>query len=245
MEGRGDSARRDAVDADPERNQFLRHAPRHVGDEGLRRTIDAGPVRRPVAGSDGGCVDDETTILLQVRYRGGGRCQDGTRVEVHHRIIMLVRHLGIGHARDHATGIVDEPVEATEGVRRLLDHAGHLSRFGSIAADQVDPPSGCLDLLRQGLRGVYACIVVKADKRPLRGEFPGQRRTDSGRGAGDQHGFFGKVGNDELRGHVLPPRGHDFSRPDALGPRRRTTVIGDAGGIHKPFLLRKWPASAT
>lgn len=114
-------------------------------------------------------------------------------VEVHDRGIMGVGIFRGRLAPQHAAGIVDEPVEMTEGLRRLLDDTLGLAFPRHVALDQVHGAAGRPDLVCKLLRRFAAGIVMHADLGPLSRKGAGQRRADPGRGAGDQHGLAGQV----------------------------------------------------
>ena len=50
-----------------------------------------------------------------IATRAGGEHRAG--VEVHDAVVLLVGQFGIGHAAEHAAGIVDQPVEPAEMLR--------------------------------------------------------------------------------------------------------------------------------
>ena len=88
---------------------------------------------------------------------------------------MLVVHVGIGHAADHAAGIVDEAVEPAEMLRAFLDHAVDVGGDARIALDEQGLAAAVADGLGQLFGGIPARIVVQRDAPFLRGI--GQRKA--------------------------------------------------------------------
>ncbi len=140
-----------------------------------------------------------------MRERRLHRGEDRARVEVEHRVVVVVRNIGEGEAAEHQPGVVDEPVEPAERIGRVVDDPARGLRIGYVAVDE-NRDSACIgDPFDHRFRGLLARIVVDRDLRALRRERCGKRRADARRCSCDEHRLAGEVGNNETRccGHGI------------------------------------------
>src|SRR5262249_36631607 len=121
-------------------------------------------------------------------------------------------------ASEHAAGIVDQPVEAAEMLCRVLDHTGDVGRFREIALHEEDVATRLANLRGKLLRGLAALVVVQPDLRLLLGIGARQRSTYAGRGARDENGLAGEVGNGEGRHGRAPLICRAFGRVPTRPP---------------------------
>ena len=158
--------------------------------------------------------------LLQPRHGDAAGGDDRARIEVHDAVILLVGHLGIGDAAEHAAGIVDQAVEPAEMLGRLLDDAGDVGRKREIALGDERPRRPLADFGSQLFGRFAAFVVVQADLAALLGIGAGKCCADAGRGAGDQHGLAGEIGDGEGEGIWQAPWRRCKAAPVLRAPGR-------------------------
>ena len=148
----------------------------HVAQTGLRRGVDD-PARALLAEDLGGELGHGEVTL---------------EVDIDDDVPFL-----FGHVEDHPVaqdaGVVDQDVEPSEGVERLLDHAlasGHVGDRvvvgDSIAAGVLDRGHDLVGGCRLAVEfaALRAAVVVDHDLRALGGEQEGVSASDSASGAG-------------------------------------------------------------
>ncbi|ENN88799.1 hypothetical protein RHSP_23570 [Rhizobium freirei PRF 81] len=146
VERRCDDAGRNRIDADLVVDEFLGVTMRDGRDEALGGGIEDRAVAAAVAGGNRRGVDDEAALLLEVRVGGPGCGKHRAGVEVHHALIVLVGHFGGRKPAEHATGIVHQPVQATQDFGGFAHDPFGLTVLGDIALDQMYRAAAIPDL---------------------------------------------------------------------------------------------------
>ena len=121
-----------------------------------------------------------------------------TRVEIDHRLDMLVARLKRVDPSEHQAGVVDEAVEtAYSACSRLGDDLRARLRVRDVAFDRQRFAARGLDLAHKRVSLFGARLVTDRDPRPLLGEASRDGGPHPRRTAGDQDSFAGEIGNDE------------------------------------------------
>src|SRR5918998_365164 len=238
VEGGGYDAGGDAVYEDVLLDEFLGHGSCQGAHAALGGGVGDGARPSPVAGCDGGQVDDASRALaLHHREDGPGAEKDAFEVYVHHAVPEVLGHLGERAALHEGARVVDEHVEPAVAVPYLPDHPLHLAGVRDVPPDEHRLAARGRDALGDLPRLVLARVVVDDHPASLLGERLRGGAAYAGAAARDPRDLFGKVHT------LLPPcnvlavvwmiRHNGFFLPGRI-QRRRGEPRGSPAATRRP-----------
>ncbi|VWX50171.1 hypothetical protein NOVOSPHI9U_260204 [Novosphingobium sp. 9U] len=188
--------RRNGVDGDAQARQFARGELRQRGDPALGGRIvglaDVGEQRRVRGRVDHASVNGISGLGLEAPVVGGmvQRRERTLQVNLDDAVPLVLAHVH-EHAIAQDTGVVDQDVEPTEGIDRLLHHLLRIAPVGDIgrvhrrlAAHRLDRRD---DFLRRRLVGTFAggagTEIIDDNLGALFGQLERMRASETSSGA--------------------------------------------------------------
>ena len=198
-----DIAGRDRVDLNARLRQFCGQNLGEHQHRGFADTVDAHARLRPFAG-DGGHVDDFAAApfqhLVAARF-GHAKVADHVHIE---DLVPVALLGGENRAEVGVCGrIVDQDVDASECVNRLLHQRGDGAAVAGMGGNGEGAPAICSDRLGHLVQPILFA-AAQHDCRPHRCVAAGDRRAYAPGGAGDHRDFAGQIETGELAQEFSP-----------------------------------------